>query len=138
MNTSKHLLFLLSPFVVIGATVTFISVGYDRLADIMVIVLKGYSVVFFLVSSYFVFRYGKWDLESKWDRFVIRNGYPGGATIFFAWLFLLPMMKNVVGMWESQFLNMLVTLALGYFVFYFLIGVYHLISLLFQNEKIHS
>jgi hypothetical protein len=136
MDTSKHYLFLFSPLL-IGLLVSFSTfTGYDQLIEIFIMGLKGYAVAFFLFSSYFVFRFRKVELETTKEKFLIENGYPGGATIFFAWLFLLPIMKVTVGMWNSEFLNMLVTLAISLFLFYFLIGVYEVLSqTLFKNSK---
>lgn len=135
MNTSRHLFFLLSPFVIIGIVITFISIGYDRSAEIAIIVLEGYFVLFFIVSSFLVFRFRKSKFESDWNRFLIRNGYPIGSTILFAWLFLLPIMKAIVGMWDSTLLNFIVTFALSTFGFYFLIGIYSMASNIVRNKN---
>lgn len=133
-----HFLLVFSPLIFFFIFLLALLFDIIVLIDISISFIKGYAIFFIIVCSYIVFRYRNQEIKSKWMSFLIKGGYPIAASTCFAWLFLLPLMRQTVDMWDIQFLNMLVTLALGYFVFYFLIGLYHLISLPFQSKKVHS
>lgn len=135
-NITYRLLFLLSPLILLSTFVITIFIGNVALTDAIITITKGYAVFFIVICSYLYFRRHNSKKESKWYHF-INIGYPIGGATLFAWIFLLPLMKNTVGMWDSQFLNMVVTLTLGYFVFFFLIGIYRLIFLFLPSQKVN-
>lgn len=132
-----HVLFLISPLLFFGCIVVpFMFSDYMETTEMLIAVFRGYTAVFFLISSYMFYRLGKFEeMRSFWDGF-IRNGYPIGASTLFAWVILLPLMKKTVGMWDSQFLNFVITLILGYAVFFFFIGLYEVLSLIFKNKQL--
>jgi len=138
-----HLLFLLSPVLIflifVIGTLGNVATINDHIAfvDIMIIIIRVYTVIFMLASSYIFFRLRRLKLTSNWDVF-ITNGYPIASSTFFGWMFLLPFMRQTVGMWDIDFLNMMVTLILGYAAFFFLVGMYELIALFMPSQKAQS
>lgn len=137
-NRLYHLLFLLSPLILLFSFgVVAIFIEDIALVEVIITITRGYALFFIVICSYLYFRRQNSKKESKWDHF-ISIGYPIGGATFFAWIYLLPLMKNTIGMWDSQFLNMLVTLTLGYFVFFFLVGIYRLVFLFLPSQKVNS
>lgn len=136
-SKSLHFLFFGSPIIIFVVFIIAALYGTMELADAMILITRIYAVLFLLISSYIFFRLRRLELTSNWDIF-LTNGYPITSSTFFGWMFLLPVMKETVRMWDIDFLNMIVTLTLGYGAFFFLVGVYELIALFMPSQKAQS
>lgn len=132
-----HIIFLLSPFLISGLMVVSLLIGNTNLTDALIFIVEVYAAIFLLACSYVYFKMDKQNIASNVEASIVRL-YPTIAAMVFGWIFLFPFMSREFGMWDSQFLNLFATLAMAYFIFFFLIGVYHLTSLLLPGKKVHS
>ena len=142
-NISYHILFLLSPIFIFLLFLLATLGGFGTLnqqimvGDLLINIISVYAVLFLLICSYIFFSLRRLKLTSGWDNVII-NGYSIGSSTFFAWIFLLPFIKKTVGMWNIEFLNMMVALILGYAAFFLLVGLYEVLSLFFTGQKMQS
>ena len=133
-NKLLGLFLLTSPLMLIVLLFVSALLGYDSITGVVMTIVEIYSIIFFLFSSY-IHQYGKTrETKSKYE-VILLNGFSIGGPILFAWLFLLPFMKDQLGMWDNQFLNLMVTLSFSYFIFFCLVGVQSLLSSTFTKKS---